>query len=345
MNLKIQWLACVCLSFLCFPLILWGSDHSSSDRCLKTCSVFPGNPAIKKNKKIVLIAGDEEYRSEEELPQLAKILARHHGFDTVVLYAIDPKTGWITPTVLNNIPDLEHLRDADLLILAIRFRNLPDHQMRLFENYLKEGRPILALRTSTHAFNFPAESSYAHYSWKYKGPKKEWIGGFGRRILGETWINHHGDHGKEGTRMFIAPSWESDPLFRGVADVNLPSDVYEVRLPLPDDSIILASGGVIQGLTAKDPLLDSAKNDPMMPVLWMKSYQIEGGKTGTAITSTMGCAIDLLNEGFRRLLVNCSYKLLGMEKEIPDKSNVDLILPYSPTPFGFGKFQRNLRPE
>ncbi|MDO5580660.1 MAG: hypothetical protein Q4G69_05965 [Planctomycetia bacterium] len=350
MNFKIHFfiavLCCILCSDLCSPNgILFGSDDSGQSKNAKTCSVFPANPLLKKNKKIVLIAGDEEYRSEEAMPQLAKILARHHGFDTAVLYAIDPKSGCIVPTVLNNIADLDQIRDADLVILAIRFRNLPADQMKVFENYLKQGRPLLALRTSTHAFNFPKESPYARYSWNYKGPEKEWIGGFGRKILGETWINHHGSHGKQGTRMFIASGRENDPLFKGVSRVNLPSDVYEVRLPLPDDSTVLAYGAVIDGLAEKDPILKSPKNDPMMPVLWTKSYQIPGGKKGIAMTSTMGCGVDLLNEGFRRLLVNCSYQLLGLEKSIPDRSNVELIGPYSPSPFGFGKFSPNLRPE
>ena len=69
-------------------------------------------------KKVVLISGDEEYRSEETLPMLAKILTTHHGFETVVLFAIDPKTKIIDPNNQNNIPGLHHLADADLMIIA-----------------------------------------------------------------------------------------------------------------------------------------------------------------------------------------------------------------------------------
>ena len=78
----------------------------------------------------MLVSGDEEYRSEEALSQLAKILATHHGFDCTVLYAIDPKTGEINPNEQTNIPGLEALRDADLMVIATRFRNLPDEQMK-----------------------------------------------------------------------------------------------------------------------------------------------------------------------------------------------------------------------
>jgi hypothetical protein len=57
-----------------------------------------------KGKNIVLISGDEEYRSEESLPQLAKILSAYHGFRCTVLFAINPKDGTIDPNQLDNIP-------------------------------------------------------------------------------------------------------------------------------------------------------------------------------------------------------------------------------------------------
>src|SRR5580698_3426910 len=83
-----------------------------------------------KGKNIVLISGDEEYRSEEGLPQLAKILATYHGFRCTVLFAIDPTNGTIDPNRNDNIPGLEALATADLMVIATRFRNLPDRQMK-----------------------------------------------------------------------------------------------------------------------------------------------------------------------------------------------------------------------
>ncbi|MFW6163562.1 MAG: hypothetical protein ACODAJ_12395 [Planctomycetota bacterium] len=59
--------------------------------------VFEGKDGPGEGKHIVLIAGDDEYRSEELIPQLAKILAVHHGFKCTVLFATDPKTGEIDP--------------------------------------------------------------------------------------------------------------------------------------------------------------------------------------------------------------------------------------------------------
>ena len=159
---------------------------------------YPPGPGPGAGQHIVLISGDEEYRSEEALPMLGKILAQRHGFRCTVLFAIDPESGEIDPNNQNNIPGMEKLADADLVIMALRFRNLPDDQMQHFDKYLMSGRPIIALRTSTHAFrnSEDVENSYPQY-----GGNDQWRGGFGKQVIGETWVNHHGDHGSQATRV------------------------------------------------------------------------------------------------------------------------------------------------
>ncbi len=112
-------------------------------------------------KTIVLVSGDEEYRSEEALPQLARILSFRHGFTAHVLFAIDRATGVINPDDRTNIPGLEKLADADLLIIATRFRDLPDEQMARIDAYLKSGRPVVGLRTATHAQEPKSQKSQA----------------------------------------------------------------------------------------------------------------------------------------------------------------------------------------
>src|SRR5438067_373298 len=89
--------------------------------------VYEGSDGPGKGKHIVLVSGDEEYRSEEALPQLGKILAKRHGFKCTVLFAIDPNDGTINPNV-SNIPGLQALDSADLMVIFTRFRDLPDEQ-------------------------------------------------------------------------------------------------------------------------------------------------------------------------------------------------------------------------
>src|SRR5438132_10182910 len=115
--------------------------------------IYRGEYGPGKGKHIVLVSGDEEYRSEEALPQLGKILARHHGFKSTVLFAIDPKDGTINPNV-SNTPGLEALKSADLMIVFLRFRHLPAEQMKYLVDYIESGKPIIGMRTATHAFLF-----------------------------------------------------------------------------------------------------------------------------------------------------------------------------------------------
>src|SRR5260370_41829364 len=135
--------------------------------------VFNGQEGPGKGKHVVLISGDEEYRSEETLPQLAKILANHHGFKCTVLFAIDPKDGTINPNRRDNIPGLEALDSADLMILFTRFRDLPDDQMKHIADYVASGRPIMSLRTATHAIDMKKSQSYARLECRGKA----WDGG------------------------------------------------------------------------------------------------------------------------------------------------------------------------
>jgi type 1 glutamine amidotransferase len=294
----------------------------------------------------VLVSGDEEYRSEEALPQLGKILAKHHGFKCTVLFAVDPKTGDINPEVVDNIPGLEALKTADLMIIATRFRNLPDAQMRHVAEYLDSGKPVIGLRTATHAFNITsADSKYAKYHWQNAGADYE--KGFGKQVLGETWVAHHGAHGSESTRGILALEAKSHPVLRGLKDGDVwgPTDVYTVSLPLPGDSKPLVLGQVVAGMKFDDKPLEGGKNDPMMPVAWTKTYAGKDGKSGRVFTTTMGAATDLEPEGTRRLIVNGVYWALGLEDKIPaGGTKVDLVGEFKPTPFGFGKYVKGVKP-
>src|SRR5205085_6811680 len=123
----------------------------------------------------------------------------------------------------HNIPGTEALNSADLMVIQTRFRDLPDEQMQPIDGFLKAGKPVIGLRTATHAFSIRspkdgAEKAFAHYSWDYKGDKKEWSQGFGRLVLGETWISHHGQHMRQSTRGTFAPGAADSPLLNGIKD-------------------------------------------------------------------------------------------------------------------------------
>jgi len=288
--------------------------------------------------KAVFLIGDEEYRSEDSMPQLAKILAVHQGFKCTVLFAINKQTGEIDPKTLDNIPGLEALETADLMVMFLRFRELPDDQMKRIIDYTNSGKPIIGLRTSTHAFNYVKhkDSPYAKYSFN----NKEFNGGYGRQVFGETWINHYGHHQRESTRGLIAKGMENHPIVKGADDIWGESDVYGITT-LTGDSKPLVMGQVLVGMNPNDK--PNTKKE-LVPVAWTKTYTGDTGKTARVFTTTMGHSFDLNSEGFRRLLVNACYWGMEMEDKIPARSKVDLVGQYDPNKIGMGKHKTGLKP-
>jgi hypothetical protein len=311
-----------------------GNDMKNEDPWV----IYEGGDGPGGGKHIVFVSGDEEYRSEEALPMLAKIMAAHHGFRCTVLFAIDPETGTINPENQTNIPGLHHLESADMMVLFTRFRELPDDQMKYIVDYTNAGKPVMGLRTATHAFNYKRnpDSPYAKYDFR----SQTFPGGYGRQVLGETWISHHGHHGKESCRGLINGEMLAHPILKGVKDIWGPTDVYTVT-ELPDNVKVLVNGLILAGMA---PTVAPQLDKPTMPVAWIRTYTGEQGKTSRVFCTTMGASVDLESEDLRRLLVNGCYWCMGMEDAIPEKSVVDYVGEYRPTFFGFGKFKRGVRP-
>ena len=318
---------------------------------------YAGGEGASKGKSIVFVSGDEEYRSEEGLPMLAKLLAKNHGFKCTVLFAVDEKTGEINPNNGGNIPGLAALDTADLMVILTRFRHLPEDQMKHIDDFLMAGKPVIGLRTATHAFD-GMKGIYEKYNNGYKGSVEGWTDGFGRAVLGEKWISHHGNHMRESTRGVFAPDASGDPVLTGIKDGEIwgSTDVYGVRLPLPDTCKVLVLGQVCKatarkidtdpdyGMQPTDEALPATdkKNNPMMPIAWTKHYQLPGGKPGRSLTTTMGASTDLANEGLRRLLVNAALDLTGLK--VPEKADVTIVGDYKPNAYRGNGFTKGVKP-
>ena len=296
--------------------------------------VYEGKDGPGKGRHIVFLSGDEEYRSEEALPMLAKILALRHGFKCTVLFALD-KDGFISPNTKDSLPGAAALDSADAIVTSLRFRAWPDAEMKHFSDAFLDGKPIIGLRTSTHAFN----GIKGVYS-KYNNGDGTWKGGFGKQVFGEQWVNHWGAHKSQATRGIIEESAKSDPLLRGVTDIFGDSDVYEAHPPA--DVKILVRGQVLKGMKPTDEALEGKKNDPMQPVVWTRNYKNEAGNNNKIFCTTMGAATDLQNEGLRRLIVNAVFWGVGLE--IPEKADVTYVDDYKPLFYGFNGYRAGLRP-
>lgn len=299
---------------------------------------FEPEASLNKNKYIVLIAGDEAYRSEESMPMLAKILAARHGFRTTVLFSINPATGFVDPDEHQYMRGMEQLEKADLVILATRFREYPDDQMAYFDQYLQAGKPIIGIRTATHAFRYAKrpDSRYARYG--FTSTRKGWENGFGKKILGETWVSHHGANGKEGTRALIdgTKQQKGHPVLKGIKEIWGITDVYGIK-NLPADAEILLWGQPVDGMTRESA---PVWGKTMMPLAWTREYTADSGKKGKAFVTTMGASMDFLNEDLRRLLVNACYWAVGSESSLPENADVTIVGEYAPTMFGFGTYQK-----
>ena len=300
--------------------------------------VYEGGEGPGTGKHIVLLSGDEEYRSEEAMPMLGKILAVRHGFKCTVLFAVNPDTGEIDPNNQASVPGIEALDDADLCIMALRFREYPDDKMSHFANYYLAGKPFIALRTSTHAFAYSKnkDSKYAEYGWR----NKKWPGGFGRQVLGETWVSHHGHHKVEATRGIVEPGMRHHPIVRDVEDIFGNSDVYTADPPA--EVRVVVRGQVLSGMNPTDPPVEGKKNNPMQPVVWIRDHRNAAGKMNNIVTTTMGAATDLQSEGLRRMLVNSAYWLLKLP--VPSKVDVSYVGEYEPTMYGFNGYKKGLKP-
>ena len=298
--------------------------------------VYQGTTGPGAGKHIVFLAGDHEYRSEEALPALARILARHYGFKCSVFFTTDPKTGFIEPGS-SHISGLEALRTADLMVVFLRFQDFPDAEMQHIADYLDRGGPVVGFRTATHAFQIlRPDAKFLKYTWKHGG---DYPGGFGRQILGETWVSHYGKNHAQTSRLILQKDQASHPILRGVKDVWVESGGYTAN-PI-EGSQILATGQILEGVTADSP---PAAGKELMPVAWSRTYTSATGKSGRVFTTTHGASEDLLNEGFRRMSINACLWAAGLEAAISPASNIAFVGRFEPSRYNFNGFVKGVKP-
>jgi type 1 glutamine amidotransferase len=247
-----------------------------------------------KNKKplVVFVTGDHEYSGEETLPILAAELEKNYGMRTVVLKAHPDYNSE------NNIPGLEILKEADLAVFYLRWRQLPTDQLAHIDAYLKTGKPVMGLRTTTHAFNFP------------KGHESEKWNAFGEFALnsppgwgGAAKHTHYGH--ASSTDVSVIAAEAKNPILTGVAPAfHVRSWLYRVLPDYPTKG----STSLLMGKSV-DPDKKAIEN----PVAWTGVNSF-GGKV---FMTTMGHPDDFKVESFQRLLVNAIHWELG--KKVPKK--------------------------
>lgn len=257
---------------------------------------------------VVFVTGDDEYRSEITMPMIAAILEKAHGMTTSVAYAKP------IPQTKGNIEGLEALETADLMVMYTRFRALPDDQLARIMKYVDSGKPVVGLRTSTHAFLYPEGSTHVALN-----------DGFGRDVFGQRWITHHGN--KSTTQVSVTSSSASHPILRGVSPFSARSWLYHVE-PLNGPATILLEGDSLNSQQV-------GKHDTYpthQPVAWTREY-----KGARVFFTTLGHPTDFEQPSMRRLVVNGILWALG--RDIPSGgAEATPVTPYvAPESFDLSK--------
>lgn len=178
---------------------------------------------------IVFIAGEYEYLSRETIPAFAEDLAKHFDVITEVLKRPDDEK-------VQSIPALEKLAKADLVVLFVRRMTLPEKELEFIKKYVRSGKPLVALRTSSHAFE----------NWTE----------FDKEVLGGNYGRHYGN--KLKTEVSVAPDAKGNPILRGFT-------------PFVSDGSLYKNTPLQRG--AKPLLMGKVEGYPAEPVAWTHEYQ------------------------------------------------------------------------
>lgn len=271
--------------------------------CLIVISFSFAQKAKSSKPLVVFVTGDHEYSGEETLPIIAAELEKNYGMRAVVLKANPDHNSE------KNIPGLEILREADLAVFYLRWRQLPQDQLDHIEAYLKTGKPVMGFRTTTHAFNYP------------KGDERIKWNAFGEFALnsppgwgGKAGHTHYGH--KSSTDVTVVPEQAKNPILTGVdPSFHVRSWLYRVLPDYPTKG----STWLLMG-KAVDPDKEAIEN----PVAWTGTNSY-GGKV---FMTTLGHPEDFRLESFQRLIVNAIHWELG--KKVPKtwKGKMDIQVPY-----------------
>lgn len=271
--------------------------------------------------RVVFVAGDDEYRSEETLPMLAGVLERELGFDCTVLAPVNAE-GFVDPGVVDDIPGLDTLADADALVLFTRWRELPEAQLDAILDFAEAGHPVVALRTATHAFRY------------HDDELAERAEAFVHDVVGQEWIAHHGGGSTTDLRPVDTPA--EHPILRGVEPVRVPSWLYHVRGG--GDRLAEGSEVLMLGKAIDSRQTDTTRYPPVQPVAWTR--EVSGRRS---FTTTLGHPGDLRQPAVRRLVLQGLLWALDREARIPAEG-LDVSVPaFTPAPVGVGAHRTDLR--
>jgi nicotinamidase-related amidase/type 1 glutamine amidotransferase len=225
-----------------------------------------------KRPHIVFVIAEQEYKSDETLPAFAKSHLERDFRCTFLFARADKGKG------RNDVPGLEALYDADLLVLSMRRRALPVTQMDHLERYIRSGKPLVAIRVSVVPFQVrPEDRPDGHVIWR----------DFDRQVIGCRYAGYDTRSRQAGCDVWIAKNARGHPILKGIDPDGFHSTSWIYKLnPLAESTTLLMAGRW-------------ADDEPVEPVAFTNTYF--GGRI---FFTSLGHPDDFQNESFRRLLLN-----------------------------------------
>lgn len=244
-----------------------------------TSSDLVGGPAFRfsedKRLCVAILVSDDHYGADKTLPEFGQMLREKHGCHVTVLHGQGT----------SNIPATDELKNADCLVLLIRRLALPKAQLAAIREYLDAGRPLVALRTASHAFDVLGESKPGEAEW----PE------FDADVLGGNYHGHTGN--APGSDISVVEAKRAHPILAGVEPRKWHSSgsLYKVS-PLKDP--------------AADVLMVGAVGDVVEPVTWTREHN--GGRV---VYTSLGHPDDFKQPQFQKLLVNAVFWAMRADPE------------------------------
>jgi nicotinamidase-related amidase/type 1 glutamine amidotransferase len=258
---------------------------------------------FKSDKRpiVAFIIAENEYHANQTLPAFAHELLLTKGVNCEFALGKPVYTG----EGIHNIENLQILKDADLAVIQVRRRALPSEQMSLIKDYANSGKPILGLRTASHAFNANqvvpnTGGGVSAATGKVAEYLDQWPE-FDKDVLGGNYVGHYGTM-KVGIVFSVVPGMENHPLFKGVS----PDDFVGAVAPLHT----LYENRPLRSANIQVLLLGTVPEKPVEPVFWINHRE-----KGTVIYSSLGHWEDWKIEKFRKIMFNTVDFLLNTNEK------------------------------
>ena len=225
-----------------------------------------------RRKRVAIVMSEDEYKTEQTLTQFAREQLQR-DFRISLFYG--------DTNDVQVLPGIEQLAEADAALISVRRRALPKEQLDVFRKFVADGKPIVGIRTASHAFSLrEGEPPAGHAVW----PE------FDRDVLGGNYRGHHDNQPGVGppTRVWILPEAREETVLKGLPDGewSVESTLYMTQ-PLGPRAKPLMMGRVEDRL-------------PHEPVTWINTH-VGGGRV---FYTSLGHPKDFEVPAFRQLLLN-----------------------------------------